>query len=134
SFALFYDLIIQLTLFSDDSNYFSQNAAPNMPLTKSRLAHIVFESDDYSSKTFDIILLLLILGSVAVAMLDSVARFNLRYGTIFYYLEWAFTVLFTIEYALRIWLSNRAKGYIFSFYGVIDLLAILPTYLSLVIV
>src|SRR5690606_31947457 len=80
------------------------------------------------------ILLLLILGSVAVAMLDSVARFNLRYGPIFYYLEWAFTVLFTIEYALRIWLSNRAKGYIDSFYGGIALLTILPTYLSLVIV
>jgi len=103
-----------------------------MPLDKARLAHIVFESDDYSSKAFDIILLLLILGSVAVAMLDSVAAYNLQYGEFFYYLEWAFTILFTIEYALRIWLSRRARGYIFSFYGMIDLLAILPTYLSLV--
>src|SRR5690554_448277 len=104
-----------------------------MPITKARLAHIVFESNDYSSKAFDIILLLMILGSVAVAMLDSVAMYNLQYGELFFYLEWGFTILFTIEYALRIWLARRAKGYVFSFYGMIDLLAILPTYLSLVV-
>src|SRR5690606_7901237 len=104
-----------------------------MPLDKARLAHIVFESDDYSSKAFDIILLLLILGSVAVAMLDSVAAYNLQYGKLFFYLEWGFTILFTIEYALRIWLARRAKGYIFSFFGMIDLLATLPTSLSFVV-
>ena len=67
-----------------------------MPIKKARLAHIVFESDDYSSKAFDIILLILILGSVAVAMLDSVAMYNLQYGEVFYYLEWGFTILFKI--------------------------------------
>ncbi|WP_194777210.1 ion transporter [Pararhodonellum marinum] len=101
---------------------------------KSRLAHIVFEHDDKASKTFDVIILILILASVAVVILDSVVSIRIDYGVYFYFLEWLFTILFTIEYGLRIWLSKNKSGYIFSFYGLVDLFAIIPTYLSLILV
>ncbi|QDH78881.1 ion transporter [Echinicola soli] len=104
-----------------------------MKLTRKRLAHIVFESDDVASKRFDVILLVAILGSVTIAILDSVKALHNAYGTVFYLLEWGFTILFTVEYLLRVWLSRRTTGYVFSFYGIVDLLAILPTYLSLVV-
>lgn len=101
--------------------------------TKARLAHIVFESDDWASKTFDVVLLVLIFLSVGVAILDSVQQIHEGYGYILYQLEWGFTFLFSIEYGLRIWLSTRRKGYLFSFYGMVDLFAILPSFLGLVV-
>jgi voltage-gated potassium channel len=99
--------------------------------SKSRLAHIVFEHDDKASRSFDIVLLIAILLSVGIVVFDSVKDLHEHYGHIFYVLEWAFTILFTIEYGLRLWLSKRKLGYIFSFYGMVDLLAIIPTYLSI---
>lgn len=105
-----------------------------MKITKKRLAHIVFESDDWASKTFDIVLLFLIFGSILVSILDSVASLRSTYGTLFIVLEWLFTALFTVEYVLRVWLSRKPSGYIFSFYGIVDLLAILPSYLSFFVV
>ncbi|SHO61733.1 ion transporter [Algoriphagus zhangzhouensis] len=101
-----------------------------MSLTKRRLAHIVFESNDRASKMFDVILLILIFGSVIVAILDSVADLRAEYGRIFFVLELVFTFLFTIEYILRVWLTSKTMKYVFSFYGIVDLLAILPVYLS----
>lgn len=96
---------------------------------------IIFEADTPLGKAFDIIVLLSILASVLVVMLDSVASISQNYSTLFMYLEWMFTIFFTIEYILRIYVSKNAfKNYIFTFYGVIDLLAILPTYLSLILV
>ncbi len=100
-------------------------------LSKSRLAHIVFEHDDRASKTFDVVLLVAILLSVGIVILDSVRDFHDQYGHVFYLLEWGFTFLFTIEYGLRLWLSKRKSGYVFSFFGLVDLLAIIPTYLSI---
>jgi len=99
--------------------------------TKDRLAHIVFEHDDRASRNFDVLVLILILGSVAVVILDSEPSINRKYHQILYILEWVFTILFTLEYSLRLWLSNKKWGYITSFYGVVDLLAIIPSYLSL---
>lgn len=99
--------------------------------SKKRLAHIVYESDDRASKNFDLALLVLILLSVVIVILDSVQKIRDDYGPILYWLEWFFTIIFSIEYFLRIWLGNNKSGYIFSFYGVVDLLAVLPTYLSL---
>ncbi|MEX0883923.1 MAG: ion transporter [Cyclobacteriaceae bacterium] len=99
--------------------------------TKKRLAHIVYEWDDKASKTFDLVLLVLILLSVLVVILDSVQSIHKAYGNALYWLEWFFTIAFTLEYFLRIWLSNKKLGYIFGFYGLVDLLAIVPTYLSL---
>ncbi len=100
---------------------------------RAKLYEIIFEADTTAGKWFDIVLLWAILLSVLVVFLESIAKLRVSYGNIFYYLEWFFTILFTVEYALRIFSTRRPLGYIFSFYGVIDVLAILPTYLSLVI-
>lgn len=99
-------------------------------LSKKRIAHIVFDSNDRESRLFDIVLLILIFASVIVAILDSVQSLRAEYGNLFYYLELAFTVLFTIEYILRVWLTSRTFKYVTSFFGIVDLLAILPVYLS----
>lgn len=101
-----------------------------MIISKKRLAHIVFESNDRASRTFDLVLLWLIFGSIIVAILDSVEDLHQQYGRIFYILELAFTFLFTLEYILRVWLTSRTFKYVTSFYGIVDLLAILPVYLS----
>jgi voltage-gated potassium channel len=98
-----------------------------------KLYEIIFEAETPSGKWFDIILLWTIVLSVLVVFLESIAVLKIKYGNIFFILEWLFTILFTIEYVLRIVCVNRSFRYIFSFYGVIDLLAILPTYLSLFI-
>jgi len=99
--------------------------------SKKRLAHIVYESDDRASKAFDLVLLVMILLSVVIVILDSVQQIHENFGPLLYWLEWFFTLIFSVEYILRIWLSNNKSGYVFSFYGIVDLLAILPTYLSL---
>lgn len=101
-----------------------------MNLTKRKLAHIVFESNDRASRTFDLVLLWLIFGSIIIAILDSVGELHLKYGKIFYILELAFTFLFTLEYILRVWLTSKTLKYVTSFYGIVDLMAILPVYLS----
>jgi len=101
-----------------------------MKLSKKYLAHIVFESNDPASKTFDITLLGIIIGSIMVAVLDSVQDLHREYGRLFYVLELSFTFLFTVEYALRVWLTSKTLKYVISFYGIVDLLAILPVYLS----
>ena len=101
-----------------------------MKLSKKYLAHIVFESNDPASKIFDIALLIIIFGSITVAVLDSVQEIHRDFGRLFYILELSFTFLFTVEYALRVWLTSKTLKYVTSFYGIIDLLAILPVYLS----
>jgi len=92
---------------------------------------IIFEADTPAGKLFDMALILLILLSVLTVMLDSVAAYRDAYGTLFYRLEWFFTIVFTIEYLLRLICIARPLRYAASFFGVVDLLAILPTYLSL---
>ena len=98
---------------------------------RTRLFQIIFESDTAEGKAFDIGLAALIVLSVAVVMLDSVATYHERYATLFYRIEWAVTVLFTIELALRIYCLQAPGQYLRSFYGVIDVLSILPTWLAL---
>ncbi|WP_048308124.1 ion transporter [Halomonas sp. PR-M31] len=93
----------------------------------------IFESDTRLAKCFDIALMSLILISVIVVMLDSVSALHARYGTLFYGMEWAFTLIFTLELVLRLYCLDRPLRYLKSFYGVIDLLSILPTWLSLLI-
>lgn len=100
---------------------------------RSKLHEIIFEADTPIGKLFDVVLLILIVVSVLVVILDSVASLNARFGLYFYYAEWFFTILFTLEYMLRIITTKHPSKYIFSFYGIIDLLAILPTYLSLIL-
>jgi voltage-gated potassium channel len=100
---------------------------------QSKLHKIIFEAETPVGKVFDITLLILIVISVFIVLLDSVSHLNARYGLLFYYAEWFFTILFTLEYILRIVATRHPPKYIFSFYGIIDLLAILPTYLSLIL-
>lgn len=95
--------------------------------------HIIIEGTDTRlGKLFDIVLLITILASVAVVMLDSVLYMRLQYGTLFRYAEWFFTILFTIEYILRLFSAPNRFRYAFSFFGIVDLLSVLPSYLSLV--
>ncbi|MFN1835652.1 ion transporter [Balneola sp. MJW-20] len=98
-----------------------------------RLHMIIFEADTRLGKLFDVVLIVSIIASVIVVMLDSVASYRLAYGEFFLILEWFFTVLFTIEYILRIITVSRVSGYVFSFYGLVDLFSILPTYISILI-
>ena len=99
-----------------------------------KLYRIIFEADTPAGKAFDIVLLIAILLSVVVVLMDSVVSLDEKYGELFNTIEWILTFLFTLEYFLRIYSAHKPLKYIFSFYGVIDLLAILPSYLSLVLV
>ena len=101
---------------------------------RTRLHEIIFESNTTAGKAFDIGLLISILASIAVIMLDSISSFHLRYGGIFIIIEWGFTVLFTIEYILRLICVTRPLRYAFSFLGLVDFLAIVPMYLSIFLV
>ncbi len=96
------------------------------------LHEIIFEADTKAGKLFDILLLISIMLSVIVVMLDSVNHINRDYGEILFYAEWFFTILFTVEYLLRLYSIEHPSKYAFSFYGVVDLISILPTYLSLI--
>jgi len=92
---------------------------------------IIFGYDSKAGRWFDILLIVLIVLSVSAVLLDSIVSVHARYGGSLYQLELIFTVLFTIEYALRLYSSPNRRRYIFSFYGVVDLLSILPTYIAL---
>ncbi len=100
---------------------------------RNRLHEVIFEADTPSGKLFDVLLLVFIVLSVIAVLLDSVKPIHDRYGDLLLVAEWIFTILFTAEYLLRIISASRPRAYILSFYGIIDLLAILPTYLSLVL-
>ena len=95
-----------------------------------KIHEIIFEADTRLGKLFDIVLIISIVVSVIIVMIDSVAVINKEYGRALYVLEWIFTILFTIEYFLRLFTVGRPIKYATSFFGVVDLLAILPTYFS----
>lgn len=92
---------------------------------------VVFEADTTAGKLFDIILLIAILLSIVLVMLESVPKYDAKYSWFFKPAEWTLTVLFTIEYIFRIISIKKPMSYILSFYGMIDLLSILPSYISL---
>ena len=98
-----------------------------------RLYTIIFEADTRTGKAFDVALLWAIAFSVLAVLLESVRDIRADYGDILRAAEWTFTILFTLEYGLRLTSAARARRYATSFFGVVDLLSILPTYLSLVI-
>lgn len=102
-----------------------------MSTGKDKLRQVIFGVNTPAGKAFDVSLLILILASITILMLESVQEINTRWKSSFFKLDWIITGLFTIEYLLRIWTSERKRRYILSFYGLIDLFAILPTYLSL---
>lgn len=101
-------------------------------MTKEKLYQIVFKSDTKAGKLFDVVLLWSIFISVLVAVFDSLPSLTEQQRNFFYVLEWIFTVLFSVEYLVRIYISEKPRRYVLSFWGVIDLLAIIPTYLSLI--
>ena len=97
------------------------------------LHEIIFEADTPAGKLFDILLIVSIVISVVLVMLDSVSGIRATYGRQLYVGEWVFTILFTVEYLLRLLCVGRPLAYATSFFGMVDLLAILPTYLSIFI-
>jgi len=102
-------------------------------MLRHRLHEIIFEADTPAGKAFDVVLIASILLSVALVMLDSVEAVQRVYGTWLYAGEWFFTLLFTVEYLLRLTCVQRPLLYARSFFGLVDLLAVLPTYLSVVL-
>jgi voltage-gated potassium channel len=100
---------------------------------RGRLHEVIFEAETPAGRAFDITLIGLIILSVLAVMLESVGEIRGRYGAQLYVVEWAFTLLFTLEYMLRLVSVRRPLRYAASFYGVVDLLAIAPTYLSLLV-
>lgn len=101
--------------------------------TKERIHKIIFDSDTYKGKLFDIILLILIVLSIFIVMFESMPPLRNSINKLLYSAEWIITILFTIEYFARIVSSNKPSKYILSFLGIIDLLSILPTYFALII-
>ena len=100
---------------------------------RQKLFDVIFEADTPAGKLFDVLLIISIIMSVIAVMLDSVQAIRAEYGGILNTAEWFFTILFTVEYILRLVSAMRPVRYAVSFFGVVDLLAILPTYLSLLI-
>jgi voltage-gated potassium channel len=96
-----------------------------------RIHQVIYESDTREGKLFDIVLIGVIIISIMLVMLESVKSLDVKYHNFFYYSEWVITILFTIEYVLRILTVNKPAKYIFSFYGIIDLLSTLPMYISI---
>ncbi|MFP4380014.1 MAG: ion transporter [Candidatus Sumerlaeia bacterium] len=100
---------------------------------RNRLHEVIFEADTSSGKVFDLVLICCILLSVAGVMLDSIEEYREKYAFYLKVAEWLFTGLFTVEYILRLICLRRPMKYATSFYGVIDLLAILPSYINLLL-
>ncbi|MBE9529216.1 MAG: ion transporter, partial [Proteobacteria bacterium] len=98
------------------------------------LHELIFEADTAGGRAFDVLLLIGILLSVLAVMLDSIATVHASHGELLYKVEWFFTLLFTLEYLLRIISVGRPTKYALSFFGIVDLLAIIPTYLSLILI
>lgn len=102
------------------------------PTWQQRLYRIIYNDDTPAGKAFDIALLLCIIASIVVVMLDSVKNLHAKYGSLFFILEWSFTALFTVEYVLRLISIKKPWQYVTSWLGIIDLLAIIPSYLSFI--
>lgn len=100
--------------------------------SRQKLYRVIFEADTPLGKAFDVGLIVAITASVTVVMLDSVRPLHEQYRRLFLELEWFFTILFTIEYFTRIYCAPNRLRYVTSFFGVVDLLAILPTYISVI--
>lgn len=100
---------------------------------RQRWYEIIFEADTKEGRLYNVVLLVCILASVAIIVLESVPDIREEYGTILRALEWMFTIIFSIEYIARIWTVEKKNKYVFSFFGIIDLLSVLPSYLALFI-
>ncbi|WP_431608843.1 ion transporter [Chryseobacterium sp. 'Rf worker isolate 10'] len=106
------------------------NLIPEDTLWKRHLYRIIYRSDTRLGKLFDIILLSLILASTAIIMMESVPQLDKRFHYTFLIIEWVISIFFTMEYSMRIAVVKNKKNYIFSFFGIIDFLALVPFFLS----
>lgn len=104
----------------------------SMPHWKFKLHEVIYEADTPAGKFFDIAILLVIIISVVLVMMESVTSLLMQYSLEFYIAEWVITAIFTIEYILRIIAINKPKRYIFSFYGIVDLLSTIPSYIGFI--
>jgi voltage-gated potassium channel len=104
---------------------------PSNETLKQRLHRIIFASDTPAGRRFDVVLLYLILISMALVMLESVQEVEQEWGIWLRAAEWTITILFTVEYIVRLWVSPKPWHYASSFFGIVDLLAILPTYIGI---
>jgi voltage-gated potassium channel len=100
---------------------------------RARIYDIIFEADTPAGKAFDVLLIMSILFSVLVVMMDSSAPIRSEYGESLHMLEWFFTILFTLEYILRLMCVRSKRKYATSLFGIVDLVAIVPTYISILI-
>ncbi len=103
---------------------------PDSPLRR-KIFEVIFEADTPAGKAFDVALLIAIVLSVVAVMLESVGEIRVAHGRLLYAIEWLFTLLFSVEYLLRLISVRRPRSYALSFFGLVDLLAVLPTYASL---
>lgn len=101
---------------------------------KHRLHEIIYEADTPAGKLFDVVLLIAILASIVFVMLESVESIQKKHGDLLNIAEWVITILFSIEYILRLISIKKPIKYIFSFYGVIDFLSTIPKYVSIFLV
>ena len=101
--------------------------------TKNKLYEIIFEADTKAGKVFDIGLIICIIFSVAIVMIDSIHSIQVIHGRLLNIFELVFTLIFTIEYGMRIYCSKQPKKYIKSFFGIVDLLSILPTFIAIML-
>lgn len=115
----------------EDELIFPKLEKSNRNKQRERIFEVIFEAETFYGKLFDTILLTTILISVTLVMLESVPTFNAKYHRILVIFEWIITALFTIEYALRLYCVRKPWRYFFSFYGIIDLLSIFPTYVGI---
>ena len=104
-----------------------------MSRLRQNIKTIIFGTDTRAGKLFDEILIVAIILSIITVLLESVSDYNQQYGQILYLAEWVFTIIFTLEYFLRMYCIRRPLSYVLSFYGIIDLLSVIPTYLSFLI-
>jgi voltage-gated potassium channel len=117
-----------------DNSGYKKIEKKKVPNWKVKVHEIIFEADTKWGKFFDVVLLWAILLSVLAVILETVEAIHINYGEALFFIEWFFTILFTIEYVLRVSSVGKPFKYIFSFMGMVDLLSLIPTYLSLVVV
>lgn len=109
-----------------------QKSRTSLEVLRKKVNIIIYGTNTKAGRAFDLLLLIIILLSVTVVMLETVHDFDVKYHRLILLLEWSITAFFTIEYILRILAVDKPRKYIFSFYGIVDLIAVLPMYLSLV--
>lgn len=105
----------------------------SVPVARERLAVVIFGTATPAGRAFDVGLLILIVASVLAVVLESVEAIGTRFRTALRVLDWIFTILFLAEYVVRIWVARRRMRYVFSFFGIVDLLSILPSFIGIVI-